>query len=90
LEARDLDRATALLVASFARAPSAAASLDGLNLSPADTSRSLRARLEEAGRADLVATLDAALAALDPSLLGLPAYEFETPDPNQDRPREER
>jgi hypothetical protein len=90
LEARDLDRATALLVQSFERAPNAAASLDGLNLSPADTSRSLRARLEEAGRADLVATLDAALAALDPSLLGLPAYEFETPDPNQDRGREDR
>ncbi len=90
LEARDLDAATALLVASFERAPSAAASLDGLNLSPADTSRSLRARLDEAGRTDLLAVLDAALANLDPTLLGLPAYEFETPAPNQDRPREER
>jgi hypothetical protein len=83
LEARELDRAVALLVASFERAPGAAASLDGLNLSPSDTSRSLRARLVEAGRTDLVATLDAALAQLDPSLLGLPAYEFETPPPRE-------
>jgi hypothetical protein len=50
----------------------------------------LRARLDEAGRTDLLAVLDAALANLDPTLLGLPAYEFETPAPNQDRPREER
>jgi hypothetical protein len=70
-----LDEATNLLLASFARRPASAGSLDGLNISPADTSRLLRARLEAAGSDEMLARLDAALTALDPELLRLPAYE---------------
>jgi hypothetical protein len=79
LERGDLDAATARLTASFARRAASAATLDGLNLSAADTSRSLRARLERAQRSDLIAQLDAALAQVDPALLGLPAYERSVP-----------
>jgi len=75
LERGDLDAATDLLTAAFAYRPASAATLDGLNLSPADTSRTLRARLMEAQRADLISRLEAALAQVDPALLGLPAYE---------------
>ncbi len=71
----NLDAATELLLASFARRPASAGSLDGLNLSPSDTSRLLRARLALAERADLLAQLEAALAEIDPELLKLPAYE---------------
>lgn len=75
LERGDLDAATTLLSAAFAYRPASAATLDGLNLSPADTSRTLRARLLEAERADLLSQLEAALDQVDPALLGLPAYE---------------
>ncbi len=69
------ERATAEIVDSFERAPSAAATLDGLNLSPVDTAKMLRARLDDLQRDELVAKLDAALAELDPEMLLLPAYE---------------
>ena len=55
------------------------ATLDGLNLSPADTSRTLRARLIAADRKELVAQLDLVLAKMDPELLKLPAYERPAP-----------
>src|SRR5690606_5243464 len=45
LEAGDLERALADTLASFARRPSSAASLDGLNLSAVDTAKMLRAQL---------------------------------------------
>ncbi len=80
LEGGDLDLATAQLLAAFARRPASAASLDGLNLSPADTARALRARLLRDERADLLAMLDAALEQVDPALLGLPAYERPVPE----------
>ncbi len=67
--------ATELLLASFARRPASTGSLDGLNLSPSDTSRLLRARLRDAGETELLARLEEALTALDPNLLQLPAYE---------------
>ena len=67
------------LLASFARKPGAAATLDGLNISPVDTSRLLLARLRERGPAELAAQLEAALAQLDPELLQLPAYERSEP-----------
>jgi len=87
----DLERALADLVASFERCPDAAGTLDGLNLSPADTSRLLRARLEQAQRAELVARLDAALGRLDPELLRLPAYERGgAPPASGGRPRRDR
>ena len=74
------DRAAAVehLLASFRRKPEAAASRDGLNLSPVDTANMLRARLEAAGEAELLAQVQAALdelKALDPALLELPAFE---------------
>jgi tetratricopeptide (TPR) repeat protein len=77
------------LLASFARAPEAAGSLDGLNLSPADTSRMLRDRLVGLRRDDMLARLDAALAKIPPELLQLPAYERDVPDagPEGRRPR---
>jgi tetratricopeptide (TPR) repeat protein len=75
LERGDLDAALQRLLASFQRRPEAAGTLDGLNLSPADTSRMLRARLLAQHRDDLVASLDQALQRLDPELLQLPAYE---------------
>jgi hypothetical protein len=79
LEQGNLDQALTELLASFARKPEAAATLDGLNLSPADTSRTLRARLIAADRKELVAQLDLVLAKMDPELLKLPAYERPAP-----------
>ncbi|MEQ8768690.1 MAG: hypothetical protein RL885_32585 [Planctomycetota bacterium] len=76
---RDLEQATDLLIASFDKKPEAAATLDGLNVSPADTSRVLQARLRRAERDDLVKRLDEALTKLDPALLELPDYERDGP-----------
>ncbi|QDU85062.1 hypothetical protein Pla163_21870 [Planctomycetes bacterium Pla163] len=91
LEAGELERSTELLVAALERAPGAAGSLDGLNLSPSDTSRTLRAALEAAERTDLVERLDAALATIDPALLELPAYERpQRPAPRRDRGERDR
>jgi hypothetical protein len=75
LERNDLARAVEFLCASFQRKPEAAATLDGLNLSASDTSRTLRSRLRDAGQDALLARLEAELAKLDPELLKLPAYE---------------
>lgn len=80
----DLDRAVELLIASFERKPQAAGTLDGLNVSPSDTSRMLRAKLTVAKREDLLARLQSALDKLDPALLALPAYES---DGSGNRPR---
>jgi hypothetical protein len=88
-ERHEDEQALTELLASFARKPEAAGSLDGLNLSPADTSRALRDRLVALRRPDLVARLDAALAQIPPELLQLPAYERDVPDggPEGRRPR---
>ena len=75
LEGGDYDGALAGVLASFERKPDAAASLDGLNLSAVDTAKMLRARLNRDGRSDLVEPLQAALDALDPKMLELPAFE---------------
>jgi tetratricopeptide (TPR) repeat protein len=89
LQRGDLEHSLADLLASFERKPEAAASLDGLNISPVDTAKMLRARLADAKRDDLVAQLQAALDKLDPEFLQLPAYEREGPDtrPNVLPPR---
>ncbi len=79
LERGDFEAALDGLLASFARRSESAATLDGLNLSPADTATMLRAKLVEAKRDELAATLQAALDKLDPRLLELPAYEREGP-----------
>jgi hypothetical protein len=75
LENDDAPAALDELLASLQRRPQSAATLDGLNISPADTARMLRARLTRLERADLLQRLEAALAQLDPELLQLPAYE---------------
>ena len=85
LEAGDLERAQRGILAAFAFNPDAAATLDGLNLSPVDTAKMLRARLAEAHREDLLKELQTALDALRPDLLELPAYEREVPDPPRRR-----
>jgi hypothetical protein len=86
LERGDLDAATADILASFQKKPSAAASLDGLNISPVDTAKMLRAKLSEAKRDELLQALQAGLDELDPKLLELPAYEREVSGQGE-RPR---
>jgi hypothetical protein len=71
----ELLAALEFLEASFARAPSAAAQPDGLNLSAVDTAKVLLARLRLDAQGMLAARLEAALARLDASQLELPAYE---------------
>ena len=75
LEGGDHARALAQVVASFARKPDAAASRDGLNISPVDTAKMLLARLNELEQPELAAQLQTALDDLDPAMLELPAYE---------------
>jgi tetratricopeptide (TPR) repeat protein len=79
LESGDLEAALAGVLASFQRREQSAATLDGLNLSPVDTAKMLRGRLETEKRTDLAEKLKAAMDALDPQLLELPAYEREVP-----------
>lgn len=81
LERRDLAGSVALLVQSFERCPTAAASPDGNNMSPMDVARMLRPRLRGEEHAELRAQLEAALqklAAINPRLLDLPDYERPT------------
>lgn len=86
-ERGDLVQATSELVQSFERSPSSAATLDGLNLSPVDTAKLVRAKASALQREDLVATLGTALDRLDPALLEPPAYETAIPDDGRGRPR---
>ena len=86
LERDEYDRAVDELVSCFERRPDAAGTLDGLNISPSDTARMLKARLTDRKRDDLLAKLDAALAKLDPALLELPAYERGGPPPGAPPP----
>lgn len=69
LERGDLDGAVAEMLASFERRPDSAGSLDGLNMTPAQTAQALLERLDAAKREDLRAKLEAALAKIDPALL---------------------
>jgi len=78
-ERGDYEGATNAILASFARRADSAASLDGLNLSPADTAKQLRVKLGEEKLDALAQKLQAAMDALDPELLKLPAYEREGP-----------
>ncbi|MCC7014914.1 MAG: hypothetical protein IT454_20295 [Planctomycetes bacterium] len=86
-ERGDLDAATTDILASFARRADAAATLDGLNLSPVDTAKQLRVRAIERQRPELATRLQAALDALDPELLRLPAFEREAPPPSSGNAR---
>lgn len=89
LERGDLERATADILTSLARKPEAAATHDGLGLSPVATARMLLAQLHRQEQEGLAAQVDAALNALDPALLELPAYEREEParEPQRRRSR---
>jgi tetratricopeptide (TPR) repeat protein len=92
-ERGDYEAALDELLASLKRRPDAAATPDGLNITPMDTARMLMQRLKEQERKDLVEKLQAALDQLDPELLKLPAYEGEGPPrrPRQGRrPRRDR
>jgi tetratricopeptide (TPR) repeat protein len=84
-ESDALEPAVADLLAAFTRCPTATPVLDGLNLSAADTARMLVAKTRAAGRTDLLAQLEKAMAALDPELLRLPDYE--RMGPGVQRPR---
>jgi hypothetical protein len=75
LENGDLKRAVADLLAALERQPDAGATRDGLNISPVDTAKMLRAKLVAEKQDELAAQVDVALAALDPALLELPEYE---------------
>jgi hypothetical protein len=81
-------RAGELLLASFARQPDAASALDGLNLSAVDTARAVLQSARAAGQGELVARVEAALAALDPRHLEPQAFDRNLPDgpPRQGRP----
>jgi hypothetical protein len=76
---QNLTLATDEVLASFAREPHAGATPDGLNITPVETAKMLRARLEEAHLGDALARLQAGLDALDPALLEKRAYELEDP-----------
>jgi len=83
LEAGDYPGALAELLASFERKEEAAAALDGLGISAVATARTLEERLKEAGQAELLAELQAAIEELDPELLRLPAFEAQGPPPDR-------
>lgn len=82
-ERGDNEGALALLLASLQRKPGAAASNDGLGISPVAVARILRSRLAAGQRSELVAQLDAALDQLDPALLVLPPEEDEGSAPSR-------
>lgn len=69
MERGDLELAFDEIRASFERDPNAAASLDGLNLSPVATAQMLRSKLREAGLEDLAQGIQASLDSLDPKML---------------------
>jgi tetratricopeptide (TPR) repeat protein len=89
-ESDALEPAVADLLAAFTRCPAATPVLDGLNLSGADTARMLVAKTRAAGRTDLLAQLEKAMAALDPELLRLPDYERMGPGVQRPRRRSGR
>ena len=69
LQANDDGRALEQILASFARAPSAAGDKDGLGFTPGETAQMILARLKSAGKAEDAARLDAVLRSLDADLL---------------------
>ena len=71
--------AVAELVASLSGCPDAAATEDGLGLSPVMTARALLARLRSDGKTDLAERIDSALSRVPPELQALPAYEQSVP-----------
>lgn len=68
-QTEDYDAALASIVESLTRRPQAAGTRDGIGMTPGETAQVIHARLVELGRTEDVATLDAALADIDPELL---------------------
>jgi len=69
LQEGDDARALERILASLARAPSAAGDRDGLGFSPGETAQILLARLKQGKKDEMAAQVEAALASLDPELL---------------------
>jgi tetratricopeptide (TPR) repeat protein len=63
------EAAAADAVASLVRRPASAGTADGMSQKPGDTAHTVLARVKAAGRADLAAAIEAALAKVDPDLL---------------------
>jgi hypothetical protein len=63
------EAAAADVVAALARRPASAGTADGMSQKPGDTAHAVLARVKAAGRADLAAAIEAALAKVDPDLL---------------------
>ncbi|MFT5285442.1 MAG: hypothetical protein ACI8TQ_001607 [Planctomycetota bacterium] len=75
LERQDFETAVVEILSSFQRRSEAAASLDGLGLTPVSTAQMLLASLQQVENQTLADTVQAALDALDPKLLILPAFD---------------
>jgi hypothetical protein len=87
LEAGDRPACFAALQQSFAANALAAAATDGLGITAVQTADMLRAAAERNGETELVAALDAALAALPKEALEVPEYERNQPNPRPNRRR---
>ncbi len=92
LEAGDLASASGDLRSSFAIAPGAAATRDGLGISPVETAKMLLARAQAEHKDALKAEVEQALASLAPEMLELPPNERGIPVdvPADGGPRPER
>jgi hypothetical protein len=75
LEQNALERATKEILAALAKAPEAAAALDGLGIAPVETARMIQTRLTQGGQPELAESIQTTLDAIDPRYLELPAYE---------------
>lgn len=75
IEDERLDDALDAILASYERAPGAAGTLDGLNMTPGLTGKLLVSKLQEKGRSEEVARLQAVLDTLDPEHLLEPYVE---------------
>jgi len=69
LDAGDVEKATAGIVASFERRPQAAGIVDGVAIAPVSTAHALLRKLKDLKRDDLVEKLQAAMAKIDPALV---------------------
>jgi tetratricopeptide (TPR) repeat protein len=78
-ESEDYDTSLTEILECIRRKPDAFATPDGLNASPGDTARLLRARLRELERTEQGQQLQDAMDTLPKELLQLPAYEREAP-----------
>ncbi|MFT6108541.1 MAG: hypothetical protein ACJA2W_001453 [Planctomycetota bacterium] len=76
MERGDLDEATTALDQSLGRRPASAASNDGLGITPIATAKMLKAKWLEAGEVERAGGVQAALDALDPTLLEPPPSEL--------------